>query len=488
MHLSTSHLTGSVNGEPGKLCTIPAQINGEEVILSSTFDVHSPINGSLIHRCSSASVADAFSAVIAAQAAFPEWRDLPPAAKRDIFLNTAEIFKNRNKELLRYMTDETGAGEFWSDFNITLAADILKDIAGRISSLKGDAPITGNPGTSAIVYKEPYGVILGIAPWNAPYILGVRSIAYALAAGNTAILKASEFSPRCAWAIADCFRLGGLPAGVLNTIAHSTSSAAAITEALIADSRVQKINFTGSTVVGRIIAETAGRHLKPVLLELGGKASAIVCEDADLEIAATECAKGAFVHCGQVCMSTEKILVHKDVAAAFEERYREKVADMFTQQGVLVNRAAVDRNMRLVRDALGKGAEVLAGTVEQDHQLPGTHMSPIVVKGVTEAMELYNTESFGPTVSIIEIETEEEAVRMANDTPYGLTSAVFTEDLRRGLRLAKRIESGAVHINGMTLHDETMLPHGGVKCSGYGRFGSGGLEEWVRSKTVTFKN
>ncbi|OBT96735.2 hypothetical protein VE01_04215 [Pseudogymnoascus verrucosus] len=325
-------------------------------------------------------------------------------------------------------------------------------------------------------------------PRNAPYILGVRSIAYALAAGNTAILKASEFSPRCAWAIADCFRLGGLPAGVLNTIAHFTSSAAAITEALIADSRVQKINFTGSTVVGRIIAETAGRHLKPVLLELGGKAPVIVCEDADLEVAATECAKGAFMHCGQVCMSTEKILVHKDVAAAFEERYREKVVDMFTKQGVLINRAAVDRNMRLVRDAVGKGAEVLTGTVEQDHQLPGTHMSPIVVKGVTEAMELYNTESFGPTVSIIEVETEEEAVRIANDTPYGLTSAVFTEDLRRGLRLAKCIESGAVHINGMTLHDETMLPHGGVKCSGYGRFGSGGLEEWVRSKTVTFKN
>lgn len=165
MNLSTSHLADPANGKLGKLYTIPAQINGEEVILTSTFDVHSPINGSLIHRCSSASVVDALSAVTAAQAIFPAWRDLPPAAKRDIFLNTAEIFKGRNKELSRYMTDETGASEFWSDFNITLAADILKDIAGRISSLKGDAPITGNPDTSAIVYKEPYGVILGIAPW-----------------------------------------------------------------------------------------------------------------------------------------------------------------------------------------------------------------------------------------------------------------------------------------------------------------------------------
>lgn len=241
-------------------------------------------------------------------------------------------------------------------------------------------------------------------------------------------------------------------------------------------------------VIGRIIAETSGRYLKPVLLELGGKALVIVCGDANLEIAATESARGAFVHSGQVCMSTDKILVHKNVAAAFEERYREQVAKMFGEQGVLVNKAAVDRIMRLVRDAVAKGEEVLTVSVEQDHQLSGSHMSPTVVKVVTKAMELYNTESFGSMVSIIEVETEEEAVRIANDTVYGLKSAVFTEDLKRGLRFAKRIDGGEVHINEMTVHDETMSPHGGAKCSGYGRLRSGGLEEWARSKTVTFRN
>lgn len=316
----------------------------------------------------------------------------------------------------------------------------------------------------------------------------MRSVVFALAAGNTALLKSPEFSPRCSWAIADCFRAGGLPAGVLNTIAHSTPTAAAVTKALIEDPRVKKINFTGSTLVGRIIAETAGRNLKPVLLELGGKAPAIVWEDADLELAATECAKGAFVHSGQVCMSTEKILVHKSVARAFEEKFAEKVTLMFGAPGVLVNKAGVERNVRLVKDALAKGAEVLVGSHEQDHQAPGTHMAPVVVKGVTASMDMYSTESFGPTVSIIEVETEEEALRLANDTEYGLSSAVFTEDLRRGLRLARGIESGAVHINGMTVHDETSLPHGGAKSSGYGRFGSAGLEEWVRTKTVTFRN
>lgn len=468
--------------------TVPAQIAGKETLTSQTFDVRSPIDDKLIHKCASASASDAIAAVDSCQAAFPAWRDLPPAAKRDIFLKTAAVFESRSAELTKYMIEETGASEFWAGFNVTLGADILKDVAGRISSLRGEAPTTGVPGTSAIVYKEPYGVILGIAPWNGAYILGVRAIAYALAAGNSAILKASEFSPRCSWAITDCFRQGGLPDGVLNTIAHMPSAAPEVTRALIDDPRVKKINFTGSTMVGRIIAERAGRNLKPVLLELGGKAPAIVWEDADLDLAATECAKGAFVHCGQVCMSTEKVLVHKNVAAEFEVKFKAAVETMFGHSGVLVNKAGVDRNKALVQDALTKGAKILSGTQNQDHKLHGTHMSPIVLKNVTEAMDIYRTESFGPTVSAIEIETEEDAIRIANDTEYGLSAAVFTEDLRRGLRFAREIESGAVHINGMTIHDETMLPHGGVKSSGYGRFGSAGLEEWVRTKTVTFKN
>lgn len=266
------------------------------------------------------------------------------------------------------------------------------------------------------------------------------------------------------------------------------ANAAAVTKGLIEDPRVKKINFTGSTMVGRIIAEVAGRNLKPVLLELGGKAPAIVWEDADLEVAATECAKGAFVHSGQVCMSTEKILVHKNIQQEFESKLKEKVKTMFGHRGTLVNKAGVDRNRALVGNAVSKGAEILYGTLQQDHGETGTHMSPIVLSGVNSEMDIYRTESFGPTVSLTTISSEDEAVAIANDTEYGLSSAVFTEDLRRALRLAKRIESGAVHINGMTVHDETMLPHGGAKSSGFGRFGSGGLDEWVRTKTVTWRD
>ncbi|KFX95385.1 hypothetical protein O988_05821 [Pseudogymnoascus sp. VKM F-3808] len=472
------------NAATGAIHIVPAYLNGAETPLSSTLDVNSPSTNTLVHRSASATVADALSAVTAAQAAFPAWRDLPPSSKRDIFLKTAEIFKSRTDEFIKYMVDETGSTAGWAAFNVNLAWDMLVDVAGRISSIKGDFPTTSDPGTSAIIYKEPYGVILAIAPWNAPYILGVRAVANALAAGNTAVLKAPEISPRCTWAIVSCFHAAGLPAGVLNSIAHTTAAAPAITKALIEDPRIRKINFTGSTAVGRIISEAAGRALKPVLLELGGKAPAIVWSDADLELAATQCAMGAFMHVGQICMSTERILVHRSVAKEFGEKLKVKVAEMFGV-GCLVNRMGVEKNVRLVKDAVGKGAEVMVGALGGEE---GAKMGPIVLGGVTEEMDLYKTESFGPTVSVIEVDTEEEALRIANDTEYGLSSSVFTEDLRRGLRFAKAIESGAVHINGMSVHDETALPHGGWKSSGYGRFGSSGLEEWVQTKTVTFRN
>lgn len=321
-------------------------------------------------------------------------------------------------------------------------------------------------------------------------MLGTRSVIFPIAAGNTAILKASELSPRVMWAICSVFHEAGLPAGVLNMIVHEPSAAAEITANLIADPAVRKINFTGSTGVGRIIGRLAGEHLKPVLLELGGKAPAIVWEDADLDNAAKWCAIGAFFNSGQVCMATERILVHRNVRAAFENKFRGVVEQMFgagQDAPVLIHAPSVEKNKKLMRDAVAKGAKVVYGDVEAE-EVSKTRMRPVVISGVSTDMDVYHTESFGPTVSLFEIETEEEALRIANDTEYGLTSAVFTEDLRRGLRFAREIETGAVHINSMTIHDESALPHGGAKSSGYGRFNaSGGLNEWVRTKTVTFK-
>jgi len=359
------------------------------------------------------------------------------------------------------MVDETGASAPWAAFNLNLASEILRDVAGRISSVSGTIPQTATEGVSALVLKEPYGVILAIAPWNAPYILGIRAVIYALAGGNTAILKAPEFSPMCSTGIVTSFHQAGLPEGVLNLLAHRPEDAASITKHLIESPIIKKVNFTGSTAVGKIIAELCGRNLKPVLLELGGKAPAIVWEDADLELAARECAVGSFLHSGQICMSTERIIVHEKVAADFEAHFK-KAAAGFAPDGadppVLINSAGVAKNRRLLKDAVEKGAIVLHGNPEAGE---GTKMMPVVVKGTKKGMDLFYTESFGPTVSVITVSTEEEALELANDTEYGLSASVFTKDLRTGLRMAKAIESGAVHINGMTVHDETALPHGG---------------------------
>lgn len=264
-----------------------------------------------------------------------------------------------------------------------------------------------------------------------------------------------------------------------------------MTSALISNPAVRKINFTGSTNVGRAIGKLAGENIKPVVLELGGKAPAIVWEDADLETASTQCALGAFLNSGQICMSTERILVHKNIKAAFQEKLREAIAKIFPADQealVLVNAAAVTKNKQLLANAKSKGASILFGDPDASEQ-SAAMMRPVVLGGVTTEMDIYKTESFGPTVSIIEIESEEQAIEIANDTEYGLSSAVFTEDLRRGLRLAKEIESGAVHINSMSPHDEAMLPHGGAKASGFGRFNAtSGLHEWVYTKNVTWVN
>ncbi|KAI9826984.1 MAG: hypothetical protein M1819_007078 [Sarea resinae] len=486
--------SGTSNGEKNDI-VIPLQIGGEEVVTETSFELESPSTHKPIWRASTASKADAVRAAEAAQAAFPAWSQMNFCQRRDVFLRAADILERRADELADYMKTETGAEDFFSKFNTNLSVQLLKDAGSRISSIQGSMPMCMEDGSSALVYKEPYGVVLGIAPWNAPYILGFRSVIYALAAGNSTILKGSELAPRCFWAIGSVFAEAGLPKGALNVLIHTRENAAEITTALIEHPAIQKINFTGSTAVGRIVAETAGRNLKPVLLELGGKASAIVLPDADLDKAAEACALGAFIHGGQVCMSTERIIVH----ASIQEQFRtallaavERTSPPNNGPHTLINPSAVQKNHSLISHALSHGADLIhppSQTHPTPHASP-TRMHPTVVQNVTATMNIYHTESFGPSVSLLTASSEAHAVALANDTDYGLTAAVYTRDLGTGLRVARRIDAGAVHVNcgTGTIHDEPCLPHGGVKGSGFGRFnGMVGLDEFLRSKTVTFR-
>ena len=427
---------------------VPLLVNGKEITTETTFDVTSPVTNKVIWKGSSASKQDALKAVEAAQAAFPAWSKTKPSVRRDIMLKASEILTRRADEAAEYMEIETGSAKSYSaGVNVPASVEQLKDVAGRIVTSHGYIPTCGEEGRSAMVVKEPYGVIFSIAPWNAPYILGFRAVSYALAAGNTCVLKGPEMSPRCFWLIGTVMKEAGLPDGCLNVIYHRPQDAAEVTTSIIAHPSVKKITYTGSTTVGSVIATTAGKYLKPVLMELGGKAPAIVLKDANLEKAAHGCALGAFVHSGQICMSTERILVHSSIASDFSTALKKAMDEMFSKSSpapILVNAPPITKNKKLVEQAVSKGAKIVSGDLDaKEHS--DTRMRPIVVEGVTKEMDMYHIESFGPTVSVIAVDSEEEALRIANDTDYGLSSSVFTEDLAAGLRVARQIETGYVH-------------------------------------------
>lgn len=441
------------NGTAGSSTPVPLWIAGQEVTTSTTFDVISPKNGEKLWTSCSASPKEAVQAVEAAQKALKTWRKTKPADIRKIFLKAADIFEQRQDELVRYTVDETGALQNFMQFNMSVTMENFRDVAGRAGSILGAIPQTATPGQSAFVFKEPYGVNLGIAPWNAPYILGTRAFLFAIAAGNTVVLKGSELCPRTFWAIGSVMKEAGLPDGVLSVIYHRTADAAAVANAIIEHPYVRKVNFTGSTMTGSIIAGKAGKELKPVLMELGGKASAIVCEDADLENAAMQVALGSFLHAGQICMATERILVNRKIIQPFAEALKgasEKVYPPSGDAPVLVAQATVEKNHKLLNDAASKGAKVLYGDIDASEQ-SAYRIRPVIISDVKKEMDIFYTESFGPTVSLVAVDSDEEAVEIANDTEYGLSGAVFTSNLGRGLKIAKEIDSGAVHINSMSV-------------------------------------
>ena len=474
--------------------TITLLIAGRDVPASgsATFNRLNPISGEVATRAAAASVADARAAADAAAAAFPKWSAIGPGERRARLNKAADLLESRAAQFASILTTETGATGGWGHFNVHFAANMLREAASMTTQISGEVVPSDVPGSLAMALRQPVGVVLGIAPWNAPIILGVRAIALPLACGNTVILKASEVCPATHRLIGAVLNEAGLGEGVVNVVTHDPKDAEAIADALIAHPAVKRINFTGSTRVGRIIAMLGARHLKPVLLELGGKAPLIVLEDADLDAAVDATVFGAFANSGQICMSTERVIVDEKVADQFGAKLAKRVAALPVGDprkgdfvlGSVVGRPTVERVQQLVRDAVGKGAKVLCGGESAD----GTIMKGIVVDKVTTDMSLFREESFGPQVSITRVKSAEEAVTVANDTEYGLSAALFSRDIAKAIELAKRIESGICHINGPTVHDEAQMPFGGVKASGYGRFGGkAGINEFTELRWITIQ-
>ena len=385
------------------------------------FDVFEPATDAKIARVAQGDQADVDAAVAAARKAQGPWSKLSGHARARHLYALARAVQRHGRLLSVVEAIDNGKPiRETRDIDIPLVARHFYYHAGW-AQLQA----------TEFADQVPVGVVGQIIPWNFPLLMLAWKVAPALALGNTVVLKASELCPGTHRLIAECLTDAGLPPGVVNVVTNAPTDAAAVVEALIAHPAVRRINFTGSTRVGRIIAETAGRYLKPVLLELGGKAPMLVLDDADIDEAVKAAAFGAFMNQGQICMSPERLA--------------------------------------------GGRAE-------------GAIMDAAVLDHVTPDMSIYHEESFGPVVCVVRAQDTDDAVRIANDTEYGLSAAVFSRNIARAMDVARRIESGICHVNGPTVHDEAQMPFGGTKASGYGRFGGkAGMDQFTELRWITIE-
>jgi len=469
-------------------------INGEWVgtLDGEVYNDLNPYTGEVFARVPSGKRADARHAIDAAAAAFPAWSQTLPAERQALFLKAAEILEKKRDEIVTILAEETGCTFGFAMFQAGFTPGLLREAAGQTHQANGEIIPADLPGAFYMAIRQPVGVIAGIAPWNAPLILSLRSICLPIAYGNTAVLKPSmESAAAGGVVIAEVFHEAGFPKGVLNLVTNGPGRSSEIGDEFIENPKVRRISLTGSSAVGRQLAEKAGRYLKRVALELGGQNPLIILRDANVDDAVDAAGFGGFLHQGQICMSTRRIIVEKPIAKEFTEKFVKKVStykvgnpkEPDTIIGPLINQHQFNEVKRSVDAAVRDGANILCGGKSE-----GLCYYPTVLTNVKPGTPFSCEETFGPVVSVIEVKDEEEAVAAANDTMYGLSAAVFTRDFMKGLAVAERIESGIVHINDQTVHDEPQVPFGGVKNSGWGRFGGhAALEEFTELRWISMQ-
>jgi aldehyde dehydrogenase (NAD+) len=468
----------------------PLYINGgwREGCDGAVADDVNPATGAVFARVAQAGARDVEDALTAAHAARGPWAGLLVNEREALLLDTAALIAARAAEIRDLIIEETGSVLMKAPWEVSYAVECLRSAAACTRQAHGDTFPASAKGQVGMTIRQPLGVIAGISPFNSPFLLAIKKIAFALAAGNTFILKPSDLAPLCGLKLAEVFHAAGLPAGVLNVI---PGPAAVVGATLVADPRVKMVTFTGSGAVGRQLAAEAGRHMKRITLEMGGKNPLVVLADADLTYAVDAAAFGIFFHQGQVCMASAKLIVEAPLYEAFLEKFVAKARtikvgdprDPATVIGPLIRESQSAFIRGQIDDAVAKGARVCCG---------GTHDGPFfaatVLAGVTPAMSIYGEESFGPVTSVIRADDYEHALTLANDTRAGLSSAVVTNDLQRAFDFALRSESGMVHINDTTIADEPHIDFGGVKDSGFGREGGmASMAEMMETKWITFQ-
>lgn len=433
-------------------------------------------------------LARAIAAANGAAAAFGMWSALAPETRADHLRAMADALRAAAGDLIALAAQELGAAPAWTNFNLDLAVGTLLASADLAPLLRQSPETIGAHGERSVIVRQAAGVVLGIAPWNAPITLGVRAIAGPLICGNTVVMKASEHCPRTHSHLVDVLNASGLPPGVLGVVTNLPDHSAEVVSALIAHPAVRRINFTGSTRVGRDVAIEAARHLKRCVLELSGKAPMIVLEDADLDAAVEATCFGAYFNQGQICMSTERVIVVGSVADAFVVKLVARVGAITAADpvraaatlGRMINADAVLRVRGLIDDAIAKGARLLIGG-----GVDGAVMQAAVVDGVSSNMRLFHEESFGPVASVMRVFDADEALSVANDSEFGLSASIFSRDVARARALADKLECGMVQINGPTVFDDPGMPVGGMKSSGYGRVGGATpIEEFTEMRWI----
>jgi succinate-semialdehyde dehydrogenase/glutarate-semialdehyde dehydrogenase len=454
-----------------------------------TWDVVNPADGSVIARVPNMGAAETGRAIAAAEAALPGWRALAARDRSRILRRWHDLVLDNLDDLALLLTTEQGKPLTEARGEIAYGASFIEWYAEEAKRVYGDTIPAPRAGARIIVQKQPVGVTAAIIPWNFPSALFTRKCAPALAAGCTVIVKPSEFTPLSALALAELAKRAGVPDGVLNVV---TGDPVPIGRELTASPTVRKISFTGSTRVGKLLLEQSAGTVKRTSMELGGNAPLIIFDDADIRTAIAGCMNSKFRNSGQTCVCANRIYVQAGIFDRFTEALVDSVKELKVGRGTeedvaigpLINRAAVEKVERHVADALANGGSVVVGG--RRHALAGTFFEPTVITNANEKMLLAREETFGPVAPLFRFETEDEAIRLANATEYGLAAYIFTRDVDRVWRVVDAIETGMVGVNEGLISNE-VAPFGGIKESGLGREGSKyGIEEFLEQKYILF--
>lgn len=450
-------------------------------------EIRNPASGGRLGAVPDLSAIQARAAIEAAEAAWPEWRTRTAKARGEILRRWSELMLANREDLARIMTSEQGKPLAEAEGEIAYAASFLEWYAEEGRRVYGETIPAHRPDTRILVLRQPVGVVATITPWNFPAAMITRKVGPALAAGCTVVSKPAEQTPFSALALAELGRRAGLPPGAFNVV---TGDARRIGEEFTGNPIVRKLSFTGSTEVGKILIAQCAQTVKKVSMELGGNAPFIVFDDADLEEAVAGAMACKFRNTGQTCVCANRILVQDGIFDAFSKRLTEETGKLVvgdgllgdTHQGPLIDSAALEKVEAHIEDAVSRGARLLAGG--QRHVLGGTFFQPTVLAEVTTSMRISHEETFGPVAPLYRFSSDEEAIHLANETPFGLAAYFYTRDLRRAWRISEALEYGIVGLNTGIISTE-VAPFGGMKESGLGREGSHhGIDEYLETKYV----